>query len=265
MRFVAHLAAFLPLPRIDGTSYARLLRDQPMLIVLTVLILFVATLAHTIFGFGSALVAMPLLVLTVGVQTATPLVAFVMLTTTGVLLWGSWRHVDLRATRQLVLSSVVGIPVGVLVLKTAPEAWVKRPLGVFIIMSSLYTLLRPPLRSLEQRGWAYVFGFVAGVLGGAYNTNGPPLVLYGALRRWPPEQFRATLQGYFVLATVMIWVGHGLSGLWTLWVVTLYLLSLPLVLLALVLGARLNRRLSAKRFDRLLCVILLGLGLLLLF
>src|SRR3954447_1422559 len=68
MRFVAHIAAFLPLPHIDGTSYTRLLRDQPMLIVLTVLILFVATLAHTIFGFGSALVAMPLLVLTVGVQ-----------------------------------------------------------------------------------------------------------------------------------------------------------------------------------------------------
>jgi len=236
-----------------------------MVIVLTLLILFVATLAHTIFGFGAALVAMPLLVLTVGVQTATPLVAFVMLTTTGVLLWGSWRHVDLHATRQLVLSSVVGIPVGVLLLKTAPEAWVKGPLGVFLILSSLYTLLRPPLRALERGGWAYVFGFVAGVLGGAYNTNGPPLVLYGALRRWSPEQFRATLQGYFVLATVMIWVGHGLSGLWTRRVVTLYLLSLPLVLLALVLGATLNHRLSAQRFDRLLCVMLLGLGLLLLF
>ncbi len=60
-----------------------------MSIVLTVFILFVATLAHAVLGFGSALVAMPLLALTAGVQTATPLVAFVMLTTTGVMLWGS--------------------------------------------------------------------------------------------------------------------------------------------------------------------------------
>jgi uncharacterized membrane protein YfcA len=235
-----------------------------MAIVLTVLVLFVATLAHAVFGFGSALVAMPLLALTVGVQTATPLVAFVMLTTTGVMLWGSWRHVDLHATGQLVLSSIVGIPIGVLILKAAPEAWVKVLLGVFLITSSLYALLRPPLRALERHGWAYVFGFVAGVLGGAYNTNGPPLVLYGALRRWSPERFRATLQGYFVPATVCIWVGHGLGGLWTPRVVGLYVLSLPLVLLAIGLGMKLNHRIPARRFERVLGVILIGLGLLLL-
>lgn len=235
-----------------------------MVSVLTVLVLFVATLVHAVFGFGSALVAMPLLALTVGVQTATPLVAFVMLTTTGVMLWGSWRHVDLHATWQLVVSSLVGIPIGVLILKAAPEAWVKGLLGVFLITSSLYVLLRPPLRSLERHGWAYVFGFVAGVLGGAYNTNGPPLVLYGALRRWSPERFRATLQGYFVPATVFIWVGHGLGGLWTPQVVKLYVLSLPLVLLALGLGIKLNHRIPARRFERLLGVILIGLGLLLL-
>ncbi len=171
---------------------------------------------------------------------------------------------DFHATWQFVLSSVVGIPVGVLILKTAPEAWVKGLLGGVLIASSLYALLRPPLKRLERHGWAYVFGFVAGVLGGAYNTNGPPLVLYGTLRRWSPERFRATLQGYFVPATVMIWMGHGLSGLWTPWVMKLYVLSLPLVLLAIALGAKLNHRIPAKRFERLLCVILIGLGLLLL-
>ena len=32
--------------------------------------------------------------------------------------------------------------------------------------------------------------------------NGPPLVIYGALRRWSPQHFRATLQGYFLPASL---------------------------------------------------------------
>jgi hypothetical protein len=46
-------------------------------------ILCVTTLIHSTLGFGTASVAMPLLALTLGVRTATPLVAFVIVTTTG--------------------------------------------------------------------------------------------------------------------------------------------------------------------------------------
>ncbi len=106
---------------------------------------------------------------------------------------------------------------------------------------------------------------VDGVLGGAYNTNAPPLVLYGVLRRWSPGRFRDTLQGYFVPANALIWIGHGLTGLWTVSVVKLYVLALPLVLLAIVLGTRLNQRIPADRFERFLYVIIIGLGLWLLF
>lgn len=41
-------------------------------------------------------------------------------------------------------------------------------------------------------------------------------------------------------------------------------MALPLVLVAILLGSRLNRRLPAARFDRVLHVIVIGFGLLLL-
>ena len=62
---------------------------------------------------------------------------------------------------------------------------------------------------------AWLFGLSAGVLGGAYGMNGPPLVVYGALRRWSPEHFRATLQGYFLPASVIGMIGYWAAGLWT--------------------------------------------------
>ncbi len=78
--------------------------------------------------------------------------------------------------------------------------------------------------------------------------NGPPLVVYGALRRWSPEHFRATLQGYFLPASVIGMIGYWAAGLWTPSVSRYYLLSLPTALLAIVLGRMINRRVGARRF-----------------
>jgi len=86
--------------------------------------------------------------------------------------------------------------------------------------------------------------------------NGPPLVMYGSLRRWSPEQFRATLQGYFLPASVIGFAGYWVAGLWTPIVTRYYLLSLPTALLAIGLGRAINRRLDAARF---LVYILFGL------
>ena len=88
---------------------------------------------------------------------------------------------------------------------------------------------------------------IAGVLGGAYGMNGPPLAMYGAFRRWPPDRFRATLQAYFLPASVIGMAGYWLAGLWTTPVTRFYLTSLPGVLVAILLGRVLNRRLDTER------------------
>ena len=82
--------------------------------------------------------------------------------------------------------------------------------------------------------------------------NGPPLVVYGVLRRWQPAQFRATLQGYFLIASIVGMAGYAATGLWTRTVSNYFLLSLPLALIAVFLGHAIHRRLSSSRF--LVCV-----------
>lgn len=227
------------------------------------LILFLAALVHSTLGFGTGLVAMPLLTLLVDVKTATPLVAFVIVTNTLIIMWGTWQSADWRSAWRLILASLAGIPVGLAALRSAPEGWIKSVLGILIILFSLYHLLRPQFSRLDQSQWAYFFGFLGGILGGAYNTNAPPIVIYGAMRRWSPARFRATLQGYFLPTSILIWLGHGAGGLWTGQVVYLYGLSLPLLFLAVLLGYRLNRYIPTVGFERLLYVTLIGLGILL--
>lgn len=235
-----------------------------MELTLVVGILCLATLFHGTLGFGTGLVAMPLLTLVIGIQDATALVAFVILGTTVLVLRRDWRRLERRAAVYLVIGSLPGVPIGILLLTNAPADLIQRGLGVLLILYAIYNLVGPPLFEARHAAWAYTLGFASGVLGGAYNTNAPPVVVYGALRRWPPDVFRATLQAYFVPLALVVWLGHGVSGLWSTEIVTAYLVFLPFGLGALWIGHRLSARLPVASFDRFLYVILIGLGALLL-
>jgi uncharacterized membrane protein YfcA len=96
--------------------------------------------------------------------------------------------------------------------------------------------------------WLLVCGFCAGVLGGAYGMNGPPLAIYGAMRRWSAQHFRATLQDYFLPASVIGMLGYWLAGLWVAQVTRYYLLSLFVVAPAILLGRAANHRLRGDAF-----------------
>lgn len=230
-------------------------------------ILFVSTFIHSTLGFGQALIAMPLLAMVVEITTATPLVAVVLMTIAAIILLRNWRVVDLNAVWRLVLSSCFGIPVGLFLLKSVPQGLMKVFLGILVILFSLYNLVNRHLKIIDLRrvsggsGLAYLFGFVAGVLGAAYNTSGIVITIYATLRDWSPERFRSILQSYFVFTGLLILASHGLAGLWMPDVFRLYVTSLPLVLAGICLGGRLNRLIPQGQFDGYVNVGLLVMGL----
>jgi hypothetical protein len=159
-----------------------------------------------------------------------------------------WQKVHVRSAGLLVVPTLLGIPLGLLLLRTAAEPVVKSVLAAIIITFSAHSLLSGKHRELKDDRFAWLFGFGAGVLGGAYGMNGPPLVIYGSLRKWTPQHFRATLQGYFLPASLAALWGYQLAGLWTPAVNRFYLLSLPLVIVATLLGRTINRRMNIHRF-----------------
>jgi hypothetical protein len=172
----------------------------------------------------------------------------------------SWKQVDVQAAWRLILASFLGVPLGLWLLTDAPETLVKGILGILLVLFGLYNLSSLHLPTLRQQGYAYPVGFISGVLGGAYNTNGPPIIVYGVLARWSPDRFRATLQGYFLATGPLILAGHWAAGLWTVEVLRLFIYSLPLVLLAVWLGSKLNRHIPPGRFDRFIYVSMIIIG-----
>lgn len=230
------------------------------LILPVVLILFCSTLIRQITGFGHALLAIPLVTLVAGIRIASPLVTLAGVVIGVVATLASWPNVDRPALWRLVLASVCGIPLGIWLFQFAPEAVVTRVMGVVLILYSSYSLLTPTLPTLQPGSSTWLFGFVAGVLGGAYNTSGPAIVIYGSLTRWPPQRFRATLQPYFLITSMVSASGQWAAGLWTNEVIRLFAWSLPAVALGLWIGERLNLRISPRLFHRIIFSFLLITG-----
>jgi hypothetical protein len=230
--------------------------------VYILLVILIATLIRSAFGFGEALVAVPLLAIRIPISVAAPLAVLVSITVAAIILVQDWRSVHLRSAGWLVVSTLFGIPLGLLLLTEGNQQLVKGALAIIIISFSAYALIgrRPPELHSDNRAWLLVSGFVAGVMGGAYGMNGPPLAIYGAMRRWTAQHFRATLQGYFLPASAIGMIGYWLAGLWTRDVTRYYLLSLVVVIPAIFLGRAANHRLQGAAFLKTVHVGLILIG-----
>ncbi|MCA9918086.1 MAG: sulfite exporter TauE/SafE family protein [Anaerolineales bacterium] len=233
---------------------------NPPLMIVT-LIVFLAIFVQSASGFGLALVSMPLLVSAIGVTTATPLVALVGMTAEIFLLRRYWQALNFTAVKRLSIASVLGIPLGVFVLRAVDGRIVALILGVVVTSYALYALFGPRLPQLRQPGWAYGFGFLGGVLSGAYNTSGPPVIIYGTCRRWEPATFKGNLQAYFFINSLFTLTAHTLSGNFTAVVWQDYLWALPGIGLGLLLGRWVDGRIAPDKFRQGVLVLLILLGL----
>ena len=84
------------------------------------------------------------------------------------------------------------------------------------------------------------------------------------MRRWSAQHFRATLQGYFLPASLVGLAGYLMTGLWVPAVTHYYLFSLPVAVPAIFLGRVANQRMQQETFVKYVYAGVLAIGLLLL-
>jgi uncharacterized protein len=224
-------------------------------------VVFLASLLQSLSGFGFAIVIMPVLTLMLGLKTAAPLVALIALTVYTINVTRFRQAIRAGEVLRLGLASAVGVPVGIWALSSVEEAVVKDVLGLLLLLFAAYGLLRPATSWMPSPGWVYPAGFVAGCLGGAYNTPGPPAIVYGTLRQWPRDEFRAVMQSLFLVNGVLVVTSHLVTGHVTTPVLTYYLCAVPALALGILIASRLDSRVDREHFRTLVMVMILVLGL----
>ncbi len=229
-------------------------------------IIFGATLVRSTFGFGESLVAVPLLAFFIPIEIAVPLSVLVSVLIAAIVVIQERKKVHINSAKWLIIFAALGIPLGLLLLVYGDEDYVKAILGILIILYAGYSLISKSTFKLntDNKIWLFFCGFLSGILGGAYGLNGPPLVIYGNLRSWSPTEFRATLQAYFLPASMIGMLGYWYNGLWSATVTHYFLICIPVILPAILIGKYLNNRLQPSNFLIFVHLALLCIGAMLL-
>jgi uncharacterized protein len=226
------------------------------------LIALLAGFTQGLSGFGSVLVALPLLALFLDFNTAVPLVSTWGMTINLILVVQLRPHMRLQHIGPLTVAALPGIPLGVYILTHVAVRVLELLLGGLLVVFSLYFLWSGGKTRRLSRGWAYVAGFSSGILGGSLASSGPPVIVYTALQPWPKDEIKSTLTGYFFLSGLVIIAAQAVSGLFTPEVLNLSLFSIPFIVLGVFLGSAFYHRLATARYRQIVVGLITLLGLL---
>lgn len=219
-------------------------------LVVSAVLLFLAALVQGYFGFGFGMAAMAGLTFTAELLHAAGVVNLIGLVLSAWIGWQLREGILWPLVWRMMGPLVVGVIIGVTALSSLDGTLMVRVLGVAIVAISGWNWASPSLRSSESAALDRLAALVGGLLGGAFNAGGPPLIAH--LFRHPehPDRLRATLQALFLGISLTRLPVAAAQGLITTAIWIDFALALPITLAAVALGDRLARRTDPSRFRR---------------
>jgi len=227
-------------------------------------IIAAAYLVRGIAGFGSGLIAIPLLVLFLPLSLAVPLI--VLLDYLASLSQGMGNRSDIRWKEivPLIPFSLIGVTIALFFISRADALLLTKGLGIFIILFALYMLSGFTPKAGAARGWGILAGVSGGMIGTLFGTGGPFYVTYFKARGLDKAAFRATFATIFLLDGAGRLVGYASSGFFTLGFLAWVAAALPIMGVFLYIGGHIHTKLSQTQFQRAISVLLIVSGIALL-
>jgi hypothetical protein len=226
------------------------------------IIIAASALLQGLSAFGFSLLSLPLLSIFYSPKALVPmLLLFSMIINLTVIL-SCWRSFSFAHIRLLLLGGILGLPLGAKLLIIIDDVLLRRGIGFFVVIFTLL-LLSGKHWVLKREKLAQPFiGFLSGIFSGSVGISGPPIILFLSNKGVTKDEFRANLSGYFFLlnlCTVPIYYHY---GLFTPEVMNLTAGLMPYLLVGVISGALIARRLKSEVFSKIVLYLLLLSGIL---
>ena len=231
----------------------------------TLIIMLIAYGFRGITGFGSGLIAIPLLALMYPLHFVVPFIT--MLDWLASILHGV-RH---RKETQWALLwptlpfTLIGIAIALYMFKTIDASILVKALGIFILCFAIYSLIAPTFKTHTSRIWAAPTGLFGGIVSTLFGTGGPFYVIYLQFQGLPKGLFRATIATIFIIEGALRVTGYSMIGFYSLDILLTALMGLPIMIIAMSIGGHIHTNISQLTFQRAVGVLLIGSGIALLY
>jgi hypothetical protein len=228
------------------------------------LVVWFAYLVYGLTGFGSGLVAVPILAHFVPLQFVVPFI-LVLNVSASLAMLGKQdfrRLANWQELKPLIPFGIVGMVVGTVLLLNLPTTILLPSLGTFILLFGFRSLVGAGGDHQVSRWWAVPAGFLGGVAGALFNTSGPPYVIYLTHRLRDKSQMRSTFSALILMESgvrLLIFIVAGLMLQKDIFLALL--LAFPLMWFGLYVGNRIHLGISKEQMSKLLGTLLMVSGL----
>jgi uncharacterized membrane protein YfcA len=234
------------------------------------LVVFVTHGLEAITGFGCTVLAFPLVLAVTGEMDYTRVVLTVMgwllalyfvITKFGKINWRQF----------LIIAGVAlaGLPAGIWLYDVIDGAILKKVLGGFIVITASVQLWKIFAARGDGEGrfnpLNYLCLFGGGVVHGAFATGGPLIVLYSARRLPDKGEFRATMCLLWTTLNLGLMWRFFSGGLLTPQIGRDVLLLVPALVLGVIAGEKIHKKVNAAVFKKLVFSTLLAIGAIMIF
>jgi uncharacterized membrane protein YfcA len=199
-------------------------------------------------GFGLALISTPLLLFVYDPRTVVVITAALSIFINLAVVLDSWRDAQRRVVIALLPPALVGIVMGVEVLRVVNPLYIRLAVGIVVVFSALLLLRDIRLPGAETRWGTVVAGWASGALSTSTGLAGPPIVLLLASRGLPKRVFRGSSALYFLVMSVAGLVALFYRGLFDASDVPLTLALIPAAFVGKTIGTAMLKRTSEKAF-----------------
>jgi uncharacterized membrane protein YfcA len=225
-------------------------------------IILAAYFIRGITGFGSGLIAVPLLAHFMPLQAVVPLVLILDFSASLVLSRYTRAQVRWDEIGPLLPTSLIGILAGVSLLVNLPREPLLTGLGVFVLFFALRYLfnIHGERRTAHIAAVGIAAGFAGGLISALFGTGGPPYVIYLSHRTTDKSALRASFSGLFMLDGALRILAFLATGLLASDLLPSIALSLPVMAAGLFFGNKAHLGISDQQTLSLIGALLLVSG-----
>lgn len=237
-----------------------------VLILLIGLIVFSTFTIEGIAGFGSTVMALPFMIMLIGLEKAVPLLSSLNLLLAIYLISRSWRNISFREYIYIVIHAAPGVIAGLLMMDHLPRKILIGLLTFFTLFVGIRGLCKTIKnkeaaisRTKPDKGlFSRVILFCGGIFQGAFGSGGPLVVMYAAKAIPEKTVFRATLPLLWFTTNSFMNVKWFLSGnVWDKQLFFRFLWALPFIAAGMIFGDYLHWKVNQKLFTLLLYTLLI--------